>query len=139
MDDRILVDTGPLVALLHRKDAFHQICRDVLRNTRAQLMTCWPVLTQAAWILRTYPPAIQRLLQSIDEGAISTLELDASAPRWIADFMRRHESLGAQLADAALVYLAGREGTTQIFTLDRRDFSVYRLADGRPLELIPQV
>jgi hypothetical protein len=45
--------------------------------------------------------------------------------------------MGAQIADATLVYLAEREGIDTVFTLDCRDFSVYRLADGRSLRVVP--
>jgi uncharacterized protein len=138
VSDRILVDTGPLVALLHRKDASHRICTKAAKKIRADLVTCWPVITEAAWILRAYSPAIQRLLQSIHQGVLRVLDLDAPAAGWIADFMKRHETLGAQLADASLVYLAEREGLETVFTLDRRDFSVYRLGDGRALHLLPE-
>jgi predicted nucleic acid-binding protein len=41
------------------------------------------------------------------------------------------------LADSALAYLAECEGIDKVFTLDRRDFPVYRLAGGRSLALIP--
>ena len=43
----------------------------------------------------------------------------------IAEVMKRYQDIRPQLADAALVYLAGREGIDTIFTLDRRDFGVY--------------
>jgi len=43
----------------------------------------------------------------------------------------------AQVADGALVYLAEREGIDTVFTLDRRDFSVYRLRNGRGLRILP--
>jgi hypothetical protein len=46
--------------------------------------------------------------------------------------------MGAHLADGALVYLAHREGIDTVFTLDRRDFSVYRLGDGRSLRVVPR-
>ncbi len=52
--------------------------------------------------------------------------------------MDRYASLGAQLADAALMYIAEREGINTVFTLDRRDFSVYRTTDGRALSILPQ-
>jgi len=45
--------------------------------------------------------------------------------------------MGVQIADGALVYLAEREGIDTVFTLDRRDFSVYRLSDGRSLRVLP--
>ena len=53
--------------------------------------------------------------------------------------MRRYETIGAQLADAALVYLAEQENIRTVFTLDRRDFSVYRLKRNRALKLIPEI
>ena len=45
--------------------------------------------------------------------------------------------LHPQLADAALIYLAGREGIDTIFTLDRRDLAVYRSARNRPFRILP--
>jgi len=52
-------------------------------------------------------------------------------------YAAKYESLRPQLADISLVYLAGRECVEQIFTLDRRDFSVYRSLAGMPFELLP--
>lgn len=57
----------------------------------------------------------------------------------IAAVMRRYEDIRPQLADAALVYLAGREGIETVFTLDRRDSSIYRVSRGRALRIIPQI
>ena len=55
----------------------------------------------------------------------------------MAEFLQRYRRIGAQVADAALVYLAEREETETVFTLDRRDFSIYRLAGNRGLHLLP--
>ena len=63
--------------------------------------------------------------------------MDKEAMPWLESFLRRYRNIGAQLADAALVYLAEREGITKVFTLDRRDFSVYRYGKNRSLRIIP--
>ncbi len=52
-------------------------------------------------------------------------------------FLERYSSIGVQMADAALMYIAEREDIDTVFTLDRRDFSVYRTTDGRALNIIP--
>jgi len=52
--------------------------------------------------------------------------------------MKRYEGIRPQLADAALVYLAGRERIETIFTLDPRDFSVYRTARKRAFRIVPE-
>ncbi len=51
--------------------------------------------------------------------------------------LTRHQKIGAQLADACLVYLAARDGIDTVFTLGRRDFSVYRYDRNRRLKIIP--
>ena len=43
----------------------------------------------------------------------------------------------ADLADAMLVYLAERDGIQGVFTIDRRDFSIYRYGKNRRLKIIP--
>ncbi len=45
--------------------------------------------------------------------------------------------ISLQIADAALMYLAEREGIDTLFTLDRRDFSIDRTTDGRALRIVP--
>jgi hypothetical protein len=134
---RILVDTGPLVAILSEADEHHLRCVAALKEMSGPLLTCWPVITEAAWMLRRSSRAIQRLLASVDSGLIEILPLAASEAKSIAAIMKRYESMAPQFADAALVYLAGREQIDTIFTLDRRDFSIYRGSIRRAFKLLP--
>jgi uncharacterized protein len=97
------------------------------------------VLTEAVWLLRKKTTALDNLFSAFDAGLLEVLSLDASAIAWTAAFLRRYETIGADLADAAMVYLADRENIRTVFTLDRRDFSVYRLKRNRALRLLPEV
>jgi len=103
------------------------------------LFSCWPVITEAAWLLRGHPRAIQQLLGSLDGGFLKLLSLTGSEGVAIAEVMKRYADIRPQLADAALVYLAEREGIDTIFTLDQRDFSVYRSGRRRPFRILPEL
>jgi uncharacterized protein len=136
--DRILVDTGPLVAILSREDAHHEECVEALRQMTGPLYTCWPVITEAAWLLRHSARAVRQLLNSVDGGFLELLPLAGKDPQRIAATMKKYESIRPQMADAALVYLACRERIETVFTLDRRDFSVYRTSGRRAFRILPQ-
>ena len=138
MTDRVLIDTGPLVAFLSRKDSWHGACVAQFDRADTPFLTCWPVLTEVAWLLGHRLPAVQALLRLCDEGVLQVEPLDNRAPAWIAAFMGRYQNLQPDLADAALAYLAEREDITTLFTLDRRDFSAYRRGDGRAFTLLPE-
>lgn len=87
--------------------------------------------------MRAYPSAVRQLMQSVGNGFLEPLNLGREFAGWCAAFMERYEDMGVQLADASLVYLAERESIETVFTLDRRDFSVYRTARKRALRIIP--
>jgi uncharacterized protein len=136
---RTLIDTGPLVAILSREDAHHQTCVAALQEISGPLFSCWPVITEAAWLLRRSPRAVQQLLRSMDRGFLELLPLAGTEAKAIASLMKRYENIRPQLADAALVYLAGRERIETIFTLDRRDFSIYRTGRRRSFRILPEI
>lgn len=136
---RILVDAGPLVAILSREDQYHTVCANALRDMPGPLLSCWPVITEAAWLLRKSPRAVQQLLRSIDGRFLELLPLAGGEADAIATLLKRYEDIHPQLADVALVYLASREKIETIFTLDRRDFSIYRSGRRSPFRIVPEL
>jgi hypothetical protein len=134
----ILVDTGPLVAILREEDHYHDLCVRTLSEIREPLVSCWQVITEAAWLLRRSSRAIEKLLLGSNGTFLELAQISGTETISIVEIMKRYAGLHPQLADAALVYLAGREAIDTIFTLDRRDFLVYRSARKRSFRLIPE-
>jgi hypothetical protein len=135
----VLADTGPLVAILSRADEHHDRCVNVLKSISGPLLSCWPVITEAAWLLRSDKRSVQQLLRSIGEGFVVMLPLADSDANAIAEILGKYADMEPQLADATLVHLAQREGIETIFTLDWRDFSVYRGSRKRAFRILPEI
>ena len=64
------------------------------------------------------------------------LDLGADALAELDRLLRQYRDRPMDLADASLVLLAERTGLTEILTIDRVDFDIYRLADGRSFEQV---
>jgi len=69
----------------------------------------------------------------ISQGLLDCHRLDSDAASWIDGFLTKYADQNPQLADDSVMYVAERENVETIFTLDRRDFSVYKRSDGRGL------
>jgi uncharacterized protein len=122
----VLVDAGPLVALIDADDAHHETCLETLKGIRDPLVTVWPALTEAMYLLGRSWRGQRALWSRLETEALTLAALDADdAPR-MRELMDKYRDLPMDLADAALVRVAEREQLTQIFTLDRRHFSIYR-------------
>ena len=122
----VLVDTGPLVALLDRSDPYHLSCQESLSSLDDSLVTVWPVVTEAMYLLRAYWQAQDALWEMIQSGAVQIISLGIDDIPRMRELMRKYRDLPMDLADAGLVRVAERERLRRIFTLDRRDFQVYR-------------
>ena len=134
----VLVDAGPLVALIHADDSNHAPCVEALKKIRDPLVTVWPPVTKAVYLLGFSPQAQDALWRMIEGELVGLLPLGLSdAPR-MRELMKKYKDLPMDLADAALVRVAEREGIRRIFTTDRRDFRVYRPKKIRRFSLIPE-
>ena len=127
----ILVDAGPLIALLDRSDKNHLRVKKYLDAYVGRLLTTWPVLAEACHFL---PERTQvRFLRWAASGGLSVVELHETALATIADWKEKYQDLPMDLADASLLWVAEQTGITEILTIDLRDFSAYRLPNGKAL------
>jgi len=133
----ILIDTGPLVALLDRNDSHHEICSVTAKEVRLPLLSCWPVITEAAYLLRRSPQAVSTLLAYCDGSLIEMLPLEKGDLAPMDSILTAYADQGFDLADVCLMHLANRERIETVFTLDQRHFSVFRTAMGERLLILP--
>ncbi len=130
---RILLDTGPLVAYLNRKDQHHQWaikCWDALFDP---LWTCEAVLSEALFLLQSENLNTEPILRLL-ERRIVRLDFAVDDHRSdICRLLRKYADRPMSLADASIVRMAELTDTCQVFTTDK-DFLAYR-RKGR--QLIP--
>ncbi len=128
---KIVLDTGPLVALLNERDKYHRWAVEVLAHLAPPLWTCEPVLTEAAHL--TGRPA--EILARVSSGALRIgLEMEEHSAQ-LEKLLTRYAGR-MDLADACVVRLSEIHRECRVLTLDRTDFAVYR-RNGR--EVIPLI
>jgi predicted nucleic acid-binding protein len=134
----VLVDTGPLIALLDRSDAHHEEVVRGRRNHRRSVGQCLAGPGGSHVYLLSFSCQTQSALWEIFEtGAVRLLSLDETDIPSMKSLMEKYQDLPMDMADAALVRVAEREGIRRVLTLDRRDFSVYRLPRKGLFTLLP--
>ena len=133
----ILVDAGPLVALIHADDQEHVRCKKIFESLNEPMGTVWPALTEAMYLLGFSWQAQEAAWELVERQAVQILPLEhADVPRMM-ELMRRYRDLPMDLADAALVRVAEREKLRRIFTIDRRDFEIYRPSRVGRFSIVP--
>lgn len=135
----ILADTGPLVALFDPADGEHGRCVDRLKRLDEALATTVPVLTEAFHLLCPDSHGALRLMDFVDDGGLGVWFLDDPALARAFELMRRYDNVPMDFADATLVAAAEVLSTLKVFTLDRKDFGVYRVRRGHrhlPFEVL---
>lgn len=81
--------------------------------------------------------AARRLLDDLADGRFAVESLTRDEHRLARDLDERYADLGLGLADASILVIAHRLGTTRILTFDHRHFRAVRALDGRALTVLP--
>lgn len=132
----LLLDTGPLVALLWPRDAKHAACVEIFKGLTGELLTTEAVVTEAMYLLARFPDGQDACLDFILRGGAIPVGMTPVMWKHLQGAMRKYRDLPMDFADATLVALAEETGMTRVFTIDRRDFGLYRTRRGRRFEVI---
>jgi uncharacterized protein len=131
----VLLDTGPLVALLDRRDRYHEWAKTRLAEVRPPLHTCEAVLTEACFLLRRLPGGPQAVLDLVHRGLLTVHFSVQDEAASIQKLLMRYADLPIDLADACLVRLAELTRGSVVLTLDS-DFTVYRIRGRSPIPVL---
>ena len=137
LEKRVAVDTGPILALINRRDQFHQSCAEAIRTVPLPMYTVWPVIVEAYYLIQRYGGPADVVMHWLQAGHLRLLDLKAAEIRRIRYLARKYAELPIDLADAALVAACEKAKIRRIFTVDRRDFLIYRPAHVEHFEIIP--
>lgn len=133
----ILTDAGPLIALIDRDERAHERCLAVLRTEAGPMVTTWPALVEAMYLLGRvggwrFQDALWRMRE---RRGLAIHELDAASTDRARELMAAYRDLPMELADATLVAAGEALHLWRVFTLDAH-FRTYR-ARGGAFTLLP--
>jgi len=130
-----LIDSGPLIAALNRRDRHHLWAAKILAELQAPPLTCEAVITEVCWHLRRSTRAVARVLTMPSRGdLLLNPMIGTEGPQIAAKIEQYGETM--DLADACLVRLAEIYPRAKIITIDREHFTIYRRNRNQPLALI---
>ena len=135
MNRRVLLDTGPLVALLDRRDQHHEWAKLQWGQAVLPLLTCESVLSEACFLLRAVPGGNQAVMEMLRRGGVAiAFHLEDHAEP-LDRLIRKYANVPMSLADACLVRMAELSAQSVVLTLDR-DFRLYRKSGRQVVPVI---
>jgi len=135
----ILTDAGPLVALVDQGEPDHDACVACLPDLSGPMVTTWPAFTEAMYLLGEAGGwRAQGMLWSVlQQGDLEIAGQSSDDYERMRLLMQKYRDLPMDLADASLVRLAEERRARDIFTLDERDFRIYRIHGRQSFRLWP--
>jgi predicted nucleic acid-binding protein len=131
----ILLDSSVIVALLDKRERFHERCVRVFEELEQPLATCEAVISESCFLLRKIPNAADRILANVEEGIFQIpFQLTRSAAS-VHAILNKYRDLPSDFADVCLVQMADELDTGDILTLDS-DFAHYRWRRTRPFRML---
>jgi len=122
---RVVIDTGPIVALLNRRDRHHAWVREVLDAVEPPIFTCEAVVSEACFLLGRVAGGQDAVLELLASDVVNIDFRMLPEIAAVQGLMRKFATVPMSLADACLVRMTELEAQSVLVTLDG-DFRVYR-------------
>ena len=132
----VLLDTGPLVALLSKNDAQHARAARLFADCEPPLRCCEAVVAEACFLMRKVDPAGPAEVVALGRKGVYTIAL-ALDEHWtnIEALLQKYANRPIALADACLIRCAEAHDEPRVLTFDP-DFQVYRWSRNRKFHVL---
>ena len=132
----VLLDTGPLVALLSRNDANHDRARQMFADCAPPFRCCEAVVAEACFLMRKVHATGPADVAALAARGVFSIAISAQ-DHWadIAALLKKYADRPISLADACLIRCAEIHQEARIATFDS-DFGVYKWARKRRFDLV---
>lgn len=132
-----ILDTGPWVALIDRSESNHHKCVQWFKDFSGRLYATEAVLTEVLYLLNFSITAQKAAFDFVLDFIVEIIPTDIDSTRQARALMAKYADLPMDYADATLVTLAENAAVSHIVTLDKKDFSIYRLPGGKAFRILP--
>jgi len=122
-----ILDTGPWIALIDRSESSHASCVQWLKQYSGSLYSTEAVLTEVLYLLNFSIKAQEAAISFVLDSVIELVPSSADGLKKAMQLMKKYSDLPMDYADATIVCLAMETGINNIITLDKKDFSIYKI------------
>ena len=126
MPGRILIDSGPLIALFHARDNHHNKVREFLARHDYRFISTIAVFTEVSYFLSVNLNAQMDFYEWVMHKGVIISDINQNDMPRILELAGKYADLPMDFADATLVITAEKTGIREIISLDK-DFGIYRL------------
>lgn len=132
MNNRILIDTGILVALFDVGDNKHKDALGFFKKCEYRFISTLAVYTEVSYFLSINQKAQQDFFDWVTHRGIIIADINQHDIPRIAELMKKYSDLPMDFADASLLVTAEKSGIMEIISFDK-DFDIYRLSGKKKL------
>lgn len=133
--NKILIDSGPLIALFDSSDKYHQKTIEFIQSNQSLLITTIASITETLHLLDFNRNAQLDFIEWVSRGGVEIVNVLNSDFQKIKELTKKYRDLPMDFADSCLVLLAEKIGINEVATIDR-DFSIYRIKGKKAFKTI---
>jgi len=136
----LILDSGPLVALLDLSDPDHYRCRQLIEGAIEPRVIPSPVLVEVDYFayVRAHAGTFVAFLDDISNGVYRVEDLLPSDYPRVRELCDQYADSDIGFVDAAVLAVVERLGEPKLATLDHRHFRMLRPRHVDALRLLPE-
>ena len=132
---KILIDSGPLIALFDASDKYHHESINFIKKNKYQLVTTLASITETLHLLDFNRNAQIDFLEWVHRGAVKIHNIENHDFKRLKELTQKYRDLPMDFADSCLVYIAEKLNVNTIATIDR-DFTIYRIQGRKKFRIV---